>query len=467
MGYDLHLTKGVDIEGVGLRGVPYEGIKSTVLFENGVAVMSLHGPIYPRANMMTQYSGAVSLQSLMSDFTRLYTDPEVSGIVLDIDSPGGDVRGLGDAAGYIYSLSSKRKKPVKTFASGWLASAAYYIGATTQEIIGSKSSVSGSIGVVLSGRKKADNEYEIVSSQSPYKRSDPATKEGKDVIQEMLDDMADLFIADVAHFRGIDVDTVLSDYGQGKTFVGPRAKRQGLIDGIGTLSSVVDSVAKEALSKSYRQSNKSGPKKRKTSAELDRLLSIASEEFQDMSKMKELFDSFKASSETIEGLESDADENGAVADQNEDIAGTIKEQQPTREELEAAHADAATLFAHQLVTGNRILPFQMSHAASALINARVDDALIGGKINYADAEGTLVEGTREEAIRSLFASMPKHGMTQNAISGVKESSVVGKVLAEEDNDKKTEEKETSVSEERRNELLSMTAQGQVVLNSDK
>lgn len=460
LGHELHLTSGIDIEAVGLRGVAYEGTKSSTLFENGVVVMALHGPIYPRSNMMTHYSGAVSLQTLMVDFTRAFNDPDVKGIVLDIDSPGGDVRGLGDAASYIFALSNSRRKPVKTFASGWLASAAYYLGATSQEIIGSKSSVSGSIGVVLSGRKKGDNEYEIVSSQSPYKRSDPATKEGRETIQVMLDDMAELFIEDVAKFRGIDEDTVLSDYGQGKTFVGPRAKRQGLIDGIGTLSSVVESVAKEALSKSYRQPKKSGTKKRKTSAELDELLSLNSEEFMNL---KELLGSFRASAESIEGLESENEETVTTV-----VEGTEEEQpQMSRDELEALHADAATLFAHQMVTGNRILPFQMSHAGSALVNARIDDALIGGTINYADAEGNLVEGTREEAVRAMFAAMPKHGMDLSNIAGVKGKAATTVKILNEEEEAQADSKDEVTSEERRNELLSMTAQGQSVLNSNK
>ena len=467
LGMSLHLTNGLDIEAVGMKGVRYDGTRYATKFDNGVVVLELVGPIYPRANMMTM-SGAVSLQQFTHDFVKAYSDPEVKGIVLNVDSPGGDARGLGDAANLMYSLAKKRKKPVKTFASGYMASAAYYLGAVSQEIVGSKSSITGSIGTVLSGRKLAEGEYEIVSSQSPYKRADPTTEEGKPIIQQMLDDMAQIFIEDVAQFRGVTPDKVMSDYGQGRTLVGPRAKKQGLIDSIGTLSSVVESVAKESETKSYRQ-------KKTVSAEVQTLLSFTSEEYETMG-LKDLAKKFTASNETIleEAVDDEQAQPNTVTEESEaSVAvgeghveeGRVEESaQPTqvkpasREELEEQFSDSAELFATQMTINNHILPVQQTHAASALLNARIDDALFGGTVNYADVEGNIVSGTREDAVRASYAAMPKHSLTKKAIAGVKGGSVVANVLAEED--APTSEGTEVISEERKRRLLSLSHQGQ-------
>lgn len=478
----LHLTDGLSSLSME-QGVKYQGTKNGTLFANGVVVLDLIGPIYPRANMMTS-SGAVSLQQFTADFVRAYDDPNVKGIVMNIDSPGGDARGLGDAAQMMYGLSKKRKKPVKAFASGYMASAAYYLGAVAQEIIGSKSSITGSIGTILTAKANEEGTYEIVSSQSPYKRVDPATEDGREVMQEMVDDMAQNFVEDISQFRNVSVDKVLSDYGQGKTLVGPRAKKQGLIDGIGTLSSVVESVAKEAQDGSYRRVTK-----RKMSAELAGLLSFNSEELTDMG-LFDLAKKFKASNATLlddaaneeeqAQPESVTDESeSAVTDEGQGHVEDAVVETPTmsqediqarRLELEDSFSDAAELFATQMTIENRIFPAQQEYAASDLLNARIDDTLFGGTVNHVNAEGEVVSGTREEAVRARYAVMPKHTMTQKAIKGVNDKSVVANVLAEEDKEEKApkagkagDESLVSISDERKAELLGKTQMGQKAL----
>src|SRR3972149_8861710 len=54
-----------------------------------VAVLPLFGVIFPRANMMTDMSGATSAERFGAQFAQLVNDPEVGAIVLDVDSPGG------------------------------------------------------------------------------------------------------------------------------------------------------------------------------------------------------------------------------------------------------------------------------------------------------------------------------------------------------------------------------------------
>lgn len=469
LGQCLHMTNGLDIEAVGIQGSRYDGSRHGIKFENGVVVLSLFGPIYPRANMMTEMSGAVSLQQFTKDFVQAYTDPEVSGIVLDMDSPGGDARGLHDATMVMWSYSKKRKKPVKTFASGFMASAAYYIGAVGQEILGSMGSYVGSIGTVLKAESLPNGKYEIVSSQSPYKRTDPATQEGRDVIQEFVDDVAQVFIEDIAQYRGVTPEKILSDYGQGKVFAGPRAKKQGLLDGISTLAGVVESVAKEAQSGSYKQP------KRRASAEVAALLSFSNEEIESMG-LKDLVSKFAASTETaIEEQGQPAEQSTEESEQVVAAGGTEEEGtatatqppapaavQPSRDELEAQFSDGAELFATQMTLAHRIHAAEQVHAASDLLIAKIDDAVTGTLVNYVNAEGEVVEGTREEAVRARYEARPKHSFTQRAIVAVKNGDVEAKVLAEEPKEG-VDPESVPTSDARREKLLSLSDQGQNVL----
>jgi ClpP class serine protease len=458
------------------QGQRYGGDESrhSYVFPNQVGVMNLFGPIYPRANMMTM-SGATSIAQFTKEFVAMYNDPEIKGIVMNIDSPGGDVRGIGDASQIIHGLSKKRKKPVKSYAEGLMASAAYWVGSSAQELWGSPfSSMTGSIGVVLKARAKGNGEYEIVSSQSPNKRPDPADEKGMAVLQQQVDDLASIFVDNVAQQRGVTPEKVIEKYGQGNVFAGPRAKTQGLLDKLGSLYDVVEAVAREAQSGSFKT-------KRKVSAEVEALLSFTSEE-NDMG-LKNLVDNFRASTDDVfEATEEQAQSNAVTEESDESVAAEGQGQeegetttgasapaidpqavQARRNELEDQFADKAELFASKMTLKHRILPAEQSHAASDLLIAMIDDAVVTGTVRFVSAEGEVVEGTREEAVRARYEARPKHSFTQAAIKGLKEGSVQGKVLAEEDTEKADEA--APVSTDRRKELLSQSELGRRAIAS--
>ncbi len=472
LGMSLHLGETSEVGNLSsvLRGQKYgSNTRHSTMFENGVLVLDMIGPIYPRANMMTS-SGAVSLQQFVSEYVTAYNDPDVKGMVINVDSPGGDVRGLSDASAIMSKLSQKRKKPVKTFASGYMASAAYHLGSVGQEIVGSRSAMVGSIGVVSKVQALPSGQYEITSVQSPYKRTDPTTPDGQEVTRELCTAMAAVMIEDIASNRGVSQEKVLSDYGQGKTLVGPTAKKQGLIDSIGTLASVVESVAKEAQTGSYRQVNN----KRKVSAELADILSFSDEENTTMS-LKSLADKFRASNDEVDETvpevltEETPEETPEAQPETPPTAQDPEALAARRDELEETFSEGAELFATQMTVASRILPSQQAHVASDFLTAKIDDAIFGGAVNYVNAEGDVVSGTREEAAKARYESFPKHTMTQKAIAGIKSGDVAASILKPEPRDKDksvtAEEDEAPISAERREHLLSLTSQGRKVLAS--
>jgi len=208
---------------------------------DGVAIISVVGPLFRYANLFTAISGASSYEILAKDFNTALDNPEVKGIVLDIDSPGGEVNGCAEFANMIFE--ARGTKPIIAYTSGDAASGAYWIASACDEVVVSETSSLGSIGVVAVYRGgKGENTVEIVSSQSPYKRLDPNSDDGKVRLQSRIDDLASVFIEAIARHRGVDPPTVVRDFGGGDVFIGKHAVTQGLADKVGSLEKTISSI---------------------------------------------------------------------------------------------------------------------------------------------------------------------------------------------------------------------------------
>jgi len=205
--------------------------------------LQIDGPIIPRATWFSEISGMVSLDVLTAEFKALEQDDKISTIVLVVDSPGGVITGVSDFAALV-KASSKR---TETFA--WMAaSAAYEIVSATDKITTPDTGLVGSIGTVLmltdtrqADAKRGIQQIEIVSSQSPNKRPDPLTEAGREVLQTLVNEIADVFVSNVASNRGVSVDTVLSTFGAGAMFAAARAHGAGMIDSIMDLDTFIKS----------------------------------------------------------------------------------------------------------------------------------------------------------------------------------------------------------------------------------
>lgn len=220
-------------------GTPLDG-RRNVEVRDGVAVIDLNGPIFRYANLFSAMSGASSIEQFALDFGGALRDPNVAAIVLVIDSPGGEVNGVNEMAKHIFAARST--KPVVAYVGHLAASAGYWLASAAREIVIDETAILGSIGVVATISNPdmdPSGDIEIVSSNAPKKRLDPNSDLGRSELQQQIDDLADVFVATVAQQRGVSVETVLKNYGQGGVFVGRRAITAGLADRVGTLEQVI------------------------------------------------------------------------------------------------------------------------------------------------------------------------------------------------------------------------------------
>lgn len=245
-----------------------------VEIRDGVAIMPVQGPLFRYANLFTMISGATSYDMLAKDFAAALDNPRVSAIMLNIDSPGGEANGVSEFADQI--AAARGKKPIIAYVGGLGASAAYWIASAADEIVVSDTSLLGSIGTVMSvtdsrerDAKAGVKRYEVVSSQSPFKRTDIATDDGRARMQVLVDSLSDVFVSKVASNRGIDNETVLKNYGQGDVLVGQAAVSAGLADRIGSFEGVLAELTGKSGSRSGFMAAAAGGADNRASEEID------------------------------------------------------------------------------------------------------------------------------------------------------------------------------------------------------
>lgn len=227
-----------------MAGSPMIGT-DRVTMRDGVAIVPVRGPL-SRYGM--GWFSRSTYETLARDFNAAVNDPSVKAIVLNVDSPGGEVNGTAELADMIFQ--ARGQKPIVAYVGGYGASAAYWLASAADKIVMDATAMAGSIGVLTTfidwskwDEKAGLKEYVIVSSQSPYKADTPATDGGRKRIQAMVDDLASVFVSRVAQYRGVDEGTVLKNYGKGDVLVGQAAVDAGLADEIGSLEGVIASLS--------------------------------------------------------------------------------------------------------------------------------------------------------------------------------------------------------------------------------
>lgn len=243
----------------------------------GVAVIPVTGPLFRHANLLTAICGATSYELLAQDFNKALNDPNISAIVFDVDSPGGEVNGCSELSDMIYN--ARGKKPVIAYASGSCCSGAYWIASACDKIMASDTAILGSIGVVSIFEKEDDKKtIEIVSSQSPNKRPDVETDEGKAKIQAHIDALAEVFINKIALHRDISPKDVIENFGGGDVFVGQKAVRIGLADSLASFEAIISDLNINSTEKSFMNENLEKPAVDIKAMERERMSQVLSAE---------------------------------------------------------------------------------------------------------------------------------------------------------------------------------------------
>lgn len=216
-----------------------------------VAVLPVFGTIVPRADLLTEVSGATSAERLGRRFDELMQDPQVDAVVLDVNSPGGQVWGVQELSQQIFE--ARGAKPVIAVAQHLMASAAYWIGSAADEIVMTPSAEAGAIGVFavhqdLSVQLANRGIRTSLISAGRYKVEgnpfEPLGEEARAAIQASVNENYAAFVGSVARNRGVGAEQVRAGFGEGRLVSARQAVEMGMADRIGS----VDQVVRELLS---------------------------------------------------------------------------------------------------------------------------------------------------------------------------------------------------------------------------
>ena len=216
-----------------LRGGQRREDSRRMLMDGPVAIIRIDGPIHRYADIFTMASGGVTTEALARDLDLALNDPQVSGILFAIDSPGGEAVGINELADTIYA--ARGRKPMIAYIEGYGASAAYWIASAADRVLVDDTAKVGSIGALIGvpdPSKRVSRTIDFVSSQSPKKRADPTTDEGRAYYQGLADKTAEVFISKVIRNREMDREAVVAV--EGGLLTGADAVTAGLADALGS-----------------------------------------------------------------------------------------------------------------------------------------------------------------------------------------------------------------------------------------
>ena len=365
----------------------------------GVSTIPVEGPIFRRADMFTEISGATTVETLAKDFNAALGDPAVKAIILYIDSPGGEVNGTNEFSDMIFA--SRGGKPVIAYVAHLGASAAYWIASAADEVVVDATAALGSIGVVIAVRDPAKQnvkDIQFVSTQSPHKRPDPTTESGKVQIQSHADVLAQVFVDTIARNRNVSSETVVQDFGGGGLLVGQKAVEAGLADRVGSYESVLAELQSGRI-----------PAPRKAGKTNKRLaLSDGAKPMAKKNWFLQLFSSDATErDEAIAELSKEPGDSAAIAHAPTEDSAEVKALRAKaaladkyQEQIKAAREQQAEAFAGGLVTSLVLMPAAKDKVKGLYIQHAQDDEA-----------SPLPTGTRVESFKAMFAGLPKHNLT--------------------------------------------------------
>jgi signal peptide peptidase SppA len=228
--------------------------KPYLVTPDGIAVIAVSGTLVKKASWLDAASGMQSYESIRADFQDAVRDPRIHGILLDVDSPGGEVGGLFDLADEIYN--ARAEKPCMAIADDDAFSAAYAIASSAQRLFVTRTGGVGSVGVIalhldqsafdeMAGRK-----YTAIyagARKNDFNPHEALSSAAKDELQAEIDRLYDMFVGTVARNR--EMKPALVRNTEAGLCYAEKAISAGFADQVGTFDDALNAVLEAATAR--------------------------------------------------------------------------------------------------------------------------------------------------------------------------------------------------------------------------
>lgn len=224
---------------------------------NGIAVIPIAGTLVHNSGYLNTTSGMTGYDGITAQIQAAAADPEVRGLMLDIDSPGGEVAGVMAAADAIKNAV----KPVWAHANEMAASAAYWLASAADKLHLSQTSTVGSIGVLRAHSdisKALDKEglkVTLIHSGAHKVDGNPYEALPENVAAEMqqeIDGLRKQFAQAVAENRGKELQAILDT--EARLYSSHEAVQLGLADAVMSFDAAMLAFSKTLAPTGVRKS---------------------------------------------------------------------------------------------------------------------------------------------------------------------------------------------------------------------
>jgi ClpP class serine protease len=209
---------------------------------DGVARVRVEGPLAQRAWSCWMFGGD-GYDAIESRVRAALDDPRSRSLVIEYDSPGGEVAGCGVCADAIRAAADASGKPVVSYVGELAASAAYWLASASDKIVTPASGMLGSIGVIATRVEEtgeAGRKVHYITSGARKADGHPTVPLSEDELaatQAKINALADVFAGAVAERRGMTREAVRGL--EADVLIGADAVARGLADRVGNLGSAV------------------------------------------------------------------------------------------------------------------------------------------------------------------------------------------------------------------------------------
>jgi protease IV len=233
------------MSGVAAEEIPMSRFRETVMERGTHGSDDKIAHIVLRGLISSSISGNVG-DSMVDDMRlslqQAREDENVRAVVLEVDSPGGEVT----AADIIYNavVKTRAKKPVVVYMDSLAASGGYYISCGGKYLMANETTITGSIGVIIQ-TLNYEHLFDKVGLASVVFKSGkfkdmlngarPITPEERDYIQSFVMKTYDKFLGIVARERNLPADSLRNTVADGRILSGKDALSDKLIDGLGQI----------------------------------------------------------------------------------------------------------------------------------------------------------------------------------------------------------------------------------------
>ncbi|MCX3065199.1 S49 family peptidase [Wolbachia endosymbiont of Drosophila pseudotakahashii] len=230
----------------------FKNIKHVI--RNSKKGIKVHGILTKNSEAFDDILGMTPYEKIREEIEEALIDEEVETIILDIDSPGGEVNGLFDLSDFIYK--ARKLKKIIAMTNDDAYSAAYAIASSAEKVLVTRTSGVGSIGVIASHidqsgfDEKQGIKYTTVFAgkrKNDLNPHEPITSESLESLQKEVDRLYEMFVQLIARDRNLFTERIKST--EAGLYFGERAIEIGLADGITTFSEFIDNYRSNSMNK--------------------------------------------------------------------------------------------------------------------------------------------------------------------------------------------------------------------------